>query len=37
MKYFEQLDTSVKYMYSTEYFSGDYNHNIYIMRARDDD
>ena len=37
MKYFEQLDTSVKYMYSTEYFSGDYNHNIYIMRAKEDD
>lgn len=36
MKYFESLETGVKKIYSTEYFSGDYNHKIYLMKANDD-
>ena len=36
MKYFESLDTGVKSTYSTDYFSGDYNHKIYLMKANDD-
>ena len=36
MKYFEKLDTRIKTTYSTDYFSGDYNHEIYLMKANDD-
>ena len=36
MNYFEKLDTGVKNIYSESYFSGNYNHNIYLMRANDD-
>lgn len=36
MKYFEKLDTRIKTTYSNDYFSGDYNHEIYLMKANDD-
>lgn len=36
MNYFEKLDTRVKSPYSSDYYSGDFNHNIYLMRATDD-
>ena len=36
MKYFERLDNGIKNIYSQDYFSGDYNHEIYLMKANDD-
>ena len=36
MKYFERLDEGIKSIYSQDYFSGDYNHEIYLMKANDD-
>lgn len=36
MKYFMQLNEGYRKLYSVEYFSGDYNHNIYLIRANDD-
>lgn len=37
MKYFENLDTRIKSTYSKDYFSGNYNHEIYLMKANDDE
>lgn len=36
MKYFKRLETGIRTPYSDNYFSGDYNHNIYLMKANDD-
>lgn len=36
MNYFKKLDTGIKSTYSNDYFSGNYNHSIYLMRANDD-
>lgn len=36
MKYFERLDEGIKSIYSQDYYSGDYNHEIYLMKANDD-
>lgn len=36
MKYLEQINNGFKLLYSEEYFSGPYNHNIYLIRANDD-
>lgn len=37
MEYFDRLVDRDKKLYSTDFYSGEYDHNIYLVRAKDDD